>query len=234
MFHCGITFPKRPPDLKINLHVVPPNHGFIGLNLCFRDYLRNNEIAKLAYEKLKYKLAINPINFERAQGGFPRYTLEKDAFIKSILNEANYGGFMINFCTHNNEWESYHHLKEKLLFAPLGIKYDRKHPTVHADNHYHLVLYSGTIIVSIAHIEMLGNEAAVLRSLATDTPFQSQGYGAHLLKFIECWLRNKGIKTVKTHAELTAENFYRKLGYVDIEFDDISISNTILKLGKTL
>ena len=227
-------FVKSTAELKVNLHVVPANHGFIELNLCFRNYLRNNEKTRLAYQNLKYTLAKDPSSFERQNNSLPKYTLEKDAFIKSTLKEANYDGRTINFCTHYNEWKSYHRLKEQLLFKPLGIEYDQNHPTVLSENHHHLVLYKGVDIVSIAQVEILDDAIAVLRSLATDTPYQRRGYGAYFLSFLERWLHFKGIKTIKVHAETIAENFYRKLGYVDVEFNDISISKTTTKLGKAL
>lgn len=226
-------FSKNTPSLMVNLHVVPPEHGFIQLNLCFRNYLRNNAKAKNSYEKLKYSLVQNPVNFERKSGRFIGYTLGKDTFIKSILNKANFDGLMINFCTHINEWEAYHRIREKLLFSPLNIKYDRNHPTIYANNHFHFVMYKGTEIVSVAQVELVDEVAAILRSMATDTPYQRCGYGSKLLVFIEQWLKSKGVKIVKAHAELKAQNFYRKLGYIDVKFDDVSISNSTIKLGKT-
>lgn len=78
-------FSKNTPILKVNLHVVEPGHGFINLNLCFRDYLRSNEKARIAYEDVKHRLVQDPINFERVNGGFPRYTLEKERYLHQVL-----------------------------------------------------------------------------------------------------------------------------------------------------
>ena len=227
-------FSKKTPTLKVNLHVVEPKHGFINLNLCFRDYLRGNENARIDYEALKHRLVQDPINFERVNGGFPRYTLEKDVFIKSTLNAAGFDGISVNFCTHHLEWEAYHRIRAEQLFVPAGIVYDPNHPTLSAANHHHCILYKGTTIVCVAQIEMLEGEIAVLRSIATDTPYQRQGYASYMLSFIERWVRHHGIKTIKTHAELTAELFYRKRGYTDMTFDDVSISDTVIDLGKML
>jgi GNAT superfamily N-acetyltransferase len=227
-------FSKDTPTLKVNLHVVESDHGFIKLNLCFRDYLKNNEKARLDYEALKYYLVQDPVNFERVRGRFPKYTLEKDTFIKSILNEAEFGGSTINFCTHSNEWNAYHRIRAEQLFTPRGLKYNPNHPTLSSAHHYHLILYKGTTIVSVAQVEILDDAVAVLRSIATDTPYQRQGYGSYLLRGIEQWLQNRNIKTIKTHAELIAESFYRKQGYIDMELDDVSISRTIIDLGKML
>ncbi|MDP3641330.1 MAG: GNAT family N-acetyltransferase, partial [Alphaproteobacteria bacterium] len=225
-------FSKNTSDLKVNLHVVEPNHGFIRLNLCFRDYLRINTNARLDYETLKYRLIQDPINFERVNGGFPKYTLEKDTFIKSTLHAAGFDGLAVNFCTHHLEWNAYHRIRTEQLFAPAGITYDHNHPTLSADTHYHFVLYKGTTIVSVAQVELLSDDVAILRSIATDTLHQRQGHASYLLKLIELWLRHRGIKIIKTHAELAAEPFYRKHEYTDMVFDDVSISSPVIDLGK--
>lgn len=145
-----------------------------------------------------------------------------------------FDGATVNFCTHTSEWETYHRIRTEQLFAPSGITYDPNHPTLSANNHYHLVLYKGTTIVSVAQVEILDNDVAALRSIATDAPYQRQGYASYLLRLIERWLQYRNIKTVKAHAELPAEPFYRKRGYVDMPFDDVSISNTIVNLGKSI
>jgi hypothetical protein len=49
---------------------------------------------------------------------------------------------------------------------------------------------------------------------------------------LEKWLKLHGRTTIKMHANLSAEHFYRKLGYVDMEFDDIPISKETIDLGK--
>jgi len=43
-----------------------------------------------------------------------------------------------------------------------------------------------------------------------------------------------GQKFIKMHARLSAEQFYRKLGYVDMPFDDPSIQKEYINLGKEL
>lgn len=227
-------FSKNTPTLKVNLHVVEPDHGFIHLNICFRDYLRSTEKARIDYEALKHRLIQDPVNFERVNGGFPKYTLEKDTFIKSTLQAAGFDGATVNFCTHSREWEAYHRIRTEQLFDPLGITYDPNHPTLTADNHFHFVLYKGRIIVSVAQVEMLSHEVAALRSIATDTPHQRQGYASYLLRFVERWAQHRDIKTIKTHAEITAEPFYRKHGYSEMSFDDVSISSTVIDLGKRI
>lgn len=225
-------FSKNTPDLKVNLHVVIPGHGFIELNLCFRDHLRKDEPARLAYESLKLNLLKDPTSFERSNQGFAKYTLKKDAFIKSILQQADFKGIMINFCTHYAEWETYHRIKETEIFQPIPLAYDRHHPDLTSDRHYHFVMYHGTEIVCIAQIELMNEDVVVLRTIATEAKHKRQGHGTCMIKFLEQWVGHQKRSVIKLHAALTDEAFYRKLGYVEMEFDDPSISTERIDLGK--
>lgn len=227
-------FSKNSALSKVNLHVVEKDHGFIALNLCFCDFLRTHEKERDAYQQLKYRLIQDPASFERINSRFPRYTLEKHAFIISILDQAGFTGMTINLCTHYREWEDYHRIREEQIFHPINVIYDRDHPTVSAENHYHLVLSKGTQIVCVAHVEILNQNEAALRSLATDEPYQRQGYGAQMMAFLEKWIQHHGHTILKMHVRLSAEPFYRKHGYTDMVFDDPCIQEHYVNLGKRL
>ena len=99
-------------------------------------------------------------------------------------------------------------------------------------NHYHFVLYRGTEIVSVAHVELLNEKEAALRSLATDEPHKNKGYGREAMALLEKLVKSKGRSVIKMHAAGGAEHFYRKLGYKEMEFNDPSISKDIIDLGK--
>jgi GrpB-like predicted nucleotidyltransferase (UPF0157 family) len=105
-----LGFAKRTADRKVNLHVVEPGHAFITINLTFRNYLREHEEARDAYNQLKLELLEDPKSFERQKGRFYGYTLGKDRFIKSILQQARYNEFALNFPMHDAEWEAYERL----------------------------------------------------------------------------------------------------------------------------
>lgn len=228
-------FSKNTESHKVNLHVTEKDHGFKELNLLFRDYLRMHENIKKQYEALKLSLAANPENHVRGQGRFAKYTLEKNTFIKSVLNQAGYTGMIVNFATHDEEWKSYHRIKENEIFVRAeGITYDKNHPTLTDPNHFHFILYKGIEVVSIAHVEFLDQETAALRSLATDSAHKKKGYASHLLKTVEKWTHLQGRSTLKTHTHLSAEKFYRDHGYQDMEFDDTPLTPEIVDLGKKL
>ncbi|MFY9589657.1 GNAT family N-acetyltransferase [Rickettsia endosymbiont of Halotydeus destructor] len=137
-------------------------------------------------------------------------------------------------CIHYNEWEEYHRIKEEQIFISLNTQYNRNHESITASNHYHFVLYKGVQIVAATHMEFLNENEAALRSLAIDEPYQNQGLGTYLMKLLERWLKHKNIKVLKMHARSSAESFYRKLEFIDMEFNDSSIQESYVDLGKML
>lgn len=185
-------FSKNTSHSKVNLHVVEPDHGFISLNLCFRDYLRTNEEARLAYGELKHRLVQDPTSFERVNGKWARYTLKKNTFIKDLLEKANFDGLAVNFCTHDEEWKSYHRIKEEQILTPIGISYDYNHKSLQAQDHYHLVFYKGINIMGIAHMEFLNDQEAILKSLAVDPPYKGQETEIFMKNFLIKWVRYHG------------------------------------------
>ena len=86
----------------------------------------------------------------------------------------------------------------------------------------------------MAHVEFLNESGAAIRSLATDEPYKRNGYGTYMMKLLEKWIKSQGHNIIKIHANPNAEDFYRKLGYVEMEFDDVSISKETIDLGKIL
>ncbi|ABE04568.1 hypothetical protein A3306_07355 [Rickettsia bellii] len=137
-------------------------------------------------------------------------------------------------CTHAKEWQEYHRIRAEQIFDPINVEYDHNHPTITANNHYHFVLYNDIEIVATAHIEFLNKNKAALRSFAVDKLSQNKGFGKYMMQFLEKWLRDQNIKVLKMHSRISAEAFYRKLGYIDMEFNDISIQKNYIDLGKML
>ncbi len=229
------AFSKNTFDSKVNLHVVEKDHGFIALNLAFRDYLRGHVDARIEYEELKRKLIEDPDSHIKTNSIFTGYNLGKNDFIKSILEKAGFDDFAINFCAHYKEWDEYHRIRAEQVFEPRGIIYDRNHPCVTAENNYHMVLYKGTKIVSTAHVELLSKSLAVLRTLGTDEIHKRQGYGTYLMKWVEKWIRSKGRNIVKLHSRYSAVEFYSNIGYVEMDFsEDEPLNQDLVDMGKVL
>ena len=86
------------------------------------------------------------------------------------------------------------------------------------------MLYKSDKIVSVAAVEFLNESEVSIRSLATDEVDKNRGYARHMMQLLERWIKQQGKEVIKIHAADTAEIFYRKLGYNDMEFNDVSIS----------
>ncbi|MDP3371508.1 MAG: bifunctional GrpB family protein/GNAT family N-acetyltransferase [Candidatus Paracaedibacteraceae bacterium] len=210
-------FSKNTLDSKVNLHVVERGHNFVNLNLCFRDYLRSHEDTRMAYQELKLTLAADPFNFERVEGRFPRYTLEKNKFIKETLKKAGYNACGAVHCTHFDEWETVKVFRQKYFFdnAPIA---DPHTWTFNHKDHAHIVYYKGVVLVGYAHIEFWPDQCAAMRIMVIDEPYRKQGFGGKLLNLCERWLKEKGCKRLHMESFAHAYNFYKKNGFIEMPF----------------
>lgn len=227
-------FSKNTKISKVNLHVTEDNHGFIKLNLCFRDYLRTHDQCRQEYQDLKYELLDDPRSFERVNGQFPGYTLAKNDFIKSVLDQAGYNGLMINLCTHYAEWDAAKSFRE-LYYSELSVPDPLVEGFDHPD-HAHLVLYHGIKIIGYAHIQFLQNKKASLRVFVITREKCGHRFEREFFKIIESWLCAKEIVCVYTQIPSSESAFYTRQGYVEIPFgaDDCTDSSEYIALQKTL
>jgi GNAT superfamily N-acetyltransferase len=134
----------------------------------------------------------------------------------------------------DHEWAHYHRINETQIFKPRNLVYNRESPCFINSNHHHFVLYSGSDIVGMTHVECLNPSEIALKCLAIDAQFQHRGFGQIMMAFIEKWCLDQGRNILKMHAALSAEHFYRQLGYVEMPFGEQSIAQDIIDLGKYL
>ncbi len=231
-FKFGFT--KRG-EHDINLHIYEEGHSEIEVNLLFRGHLRKNIQSKHEYEDLKLSLSQQSRSAQKEDRHlFSNYNLGKDEFIRNVLKQENYDGKRFLKTTHHFEWNEYHRIRKELIFDASGLKYDPHHSFLTDPNHHHFILYHGVQIVTALHVEFLNSNTAALRILATDKAFQNKGYASYSMGLIEKWIKTQGIQTIKLHAKPRERPFYEKLGYTDIEFDDVCIVKDYIDLGKTL
>jgi GrpB-like predicted nucleotidyltransferase (UPF0157 family) len=214
-------FSKNTSVSKVNLHVTEEKHGFIDLNLSFRDYLRSHPERRQAYQELKDTLLQDPSSFERGEGRFPNYTLRKNQFIKDTLREAGYTGTTFVFCTHEAEWEVANRLSQQ-DFSHLGAS-DANSPDansasdlapktlapktlapqiLHHPDHLHIVMYRGVDSIAYAHVLLQNNSGtATIKLMATDptmdptielSPESSQNLLSEFLDFVKKYVATKG------------------------------------------
>ncbi|HQS83553.1 MAG: hypothetical protein B7Y25_01930 [Alphaproteobacteria bacterium 16-39-46] len=211
-----------------HVHIFEDGNPEIDRHLRFRDWMRIHKDDREAYEALKKNLARQFPNDRMA------YCFGKVSFIEGITKKSGFDGCRILIALTEQEWEAYHRIREKQIFEPISVPYDRHHPSLSQKNHFHFVLYKGSTIVSVAHIEFLNRTEAALRSLATDESYKKQGYGSHMVKLLEKWIKHQGRSFLKMHARLSSENFYRRLGYIEMPFEDPCIQKEYVNLGKVL
>lgn len=227
-------FIRRGQD-EINLHVFEEGHPEIELNILFRDHLRSNPQSLKEYAQIKETLLKDETSSQKQKGSmFSGYNLGKDRFIRQILKTTGYSGHRFLKVTHIQEWEDYHRIRKAEIFGLTRVIYDPLHPSITSNNAYHFMLCNGIEARAVAHIEFLSESDAALRSLATDSKYQRQGYGTEMMALLEKWLRRQNIKVLKMHSRQSAEPFYRKLGFTDMPFDDPSIQEQHIDLGKVL
>ena len=97
-------YSKNTAQRKINLHVCENHHGFIALNLSFRDWLRQHSQDRIAYQNLKQMLANSADAGIKLGNRLMNYTLQKNVFIKQILQKTGQTYSLVNFCMHEEEW----------------------------------------------------------------------------------------------------------------------------------
>lgn len=168
-------FPKRVGEYPINLHVVEKDHGFIELNLKFRDYLRSSKSAKKEYADLKKEILKDPESLIKDGKQFVKYNLRKDTFIKRILQKLDLSCLYVNFCMHDSEWKAY----EKL--CPQGFLHKDQ------EDHYPMVFYKGADIIGAAHVQFI-KEKAYITEFHLDSEFSKEYFQAILKK----WILSKG------------------------------------------
>lgn len=211
-----------------HVHIYEKDNPEIERHIKFRDWMRNNPRDAEEYNTLKKSLA------KKFPNDIFSYCAGKEVFIKEIERKTKFNKIRFIKALTPYEWEKYHRIRKEQIFNRSTVIYDPNHPTMSASNHFHFVLYHGQEIVTVAHVEYLKGEEVALRSIATDEPYKNKGYGHQMMQQLEKWLRYQGKKVIKVHAYLGAEDFYRKLGYSNMVFNDISISKDVVDLGKML
>lgn len=179
-------YSKNDGQAKVNLHVVEPGHGFIALNLTFRDYLRTHEEALRAYGRLKNELVQDPTSFERGAGGLPVYTLRKNDFIKQTLQAAGYQGITYNFCVHDAEWAAARAFREAYFHANGGV--DPYEGALQQSDHNHIIMYEGINVIGYADIQLQSGQSAAMQLFIVE----KNKHASEFLAFIEKWLMVRG------------------------------------------
>ncbi len=134
-----------------------------------------------------------------------------------------------------NEWNEYHRIRREEIFDRIdGVEYDYNHPSlIHSENH-HFILCMNEKIIGTFHFELLKNKRAAIRTIAISGDKKNKGYGSQLLKLGEEEIKKHEVKTIHLHANPKAYGFYKRNNYVEMSFEDASINEDTIDMGKNL
>lgn len=159
-------FSKNDDKAKVNLHVCEKDHGFINLNLYFRDFLRVKDELRDEYQKLKYSLLNGGDPHTRLIGFLSNYGRGKDTFVKKVLSESGFDSYIMNFSLHDKEIsEAKKYIKRycddhNISFDSFSFDFDNQSVK-------HVSLYKGASIVGHAVCELFADSSALVKMLVT-------------------------------------------------------------------
>lgn len=109
--------------------------------------------------------------------------------------------------------------RQRHFFDRLKIQ-DPYRWTLNQKDHLHWLLYDGDKVIGYAHVQMWPNHRAALRIIVIDEQLRGLGMGKYLMNCCEHALKEQGIMLFQTEASPTAYSFYKKLGYIEMPFNN--------------
>lgn len=110
-------------------------------------------------------------------------------------------------------------MRQKYFFDRVPIKDPYLWTFTHKE-HLHFILYRASKIVGYAHIQLWPNHRAAIRILVIDEQARGQGMGKYFMDFCEQTLKEQGITLLQAEASPNAYLFYKKLGYIEMPFNN--------------
>ena len=232
-------FSKNSPERKINLHVCEKNHNFISLNLCFRDWLRQHDEDRIAYQTLKQTLVKNPDSHIKIGTRLVNYSLQKNAFIKKILEKAGHTDAMVNFCLHHEEWIFAQKMRQQYQLPTLADAQQLN--ALENKSHHHFIVYEHASMMAYAHVERLSSQHALLHGVWTPSLMTQAQYVTKLLQTLEPWLCRQGIHRLEATTTQHTQAALIACGFAPIDHcnavhdqDASSCSNKIMQMFKCI
>ncbi|MBQ8651067.1 MAG: GrpB family protein [Alphaproteobacteria bacterium] len=139
-------------DIKYNIHVFEEGNNEVKSIIMFRDYLRNNKLARKEYELTKLKAAEQEDSSSKNEIGLPKYNTYKNNAIKKILKLAGFNDYIVRYVSQKDESDYFDRLYN-LKSSPYK-KY---------------ILYKGTELVGASAIDNCGE--IILIKANSDTDF---------------------------------------------------------------
>lgn len=121
--------------------------------------------------------------------------------------------------------------RQKHFFDRLNMQ-DPYAWTLDQKDHLHWLLYDGGEVIGYAHVQMWPDHRAALRIIVIDEQKRGNGMGKYLMDHCEQELKQRGVTLFQTEASPNAYLFYKKLGYIDMPFNNPDGEATHLMTGR--
>jgi|GEM_PF-278469 spectinomycin phosphotransferase len=109
--------------------------------------------------------------------------------------------------------------RQKHFFDRLKIQ-DPYAWALNKKDHLHWLLYNGDEVIGYAHVQLWPDQRAALRMIVIDEQKRGSGMGKYLMDHCEQELKQLGVILLQTEASPNAYLFYKKLGYLDMPFNN--------------
>lgn len=109
--------------------------------------------------------------------------------------------------------------RQKHFFDRLNIQ-DPYAWALDQKDHLHWLLYYEGKVVGYTHVQIWPERRAALRIIVIDEQKRGHGMGKCLMDHCEKELKQQGVKLLQTEASPNAYAFYKKLGYIDMSFNN--------------
>lgn len=109
--------------------------------------------------------------------------------------------------------------RQKHFFDRLNIQ-DPYAWALDQKDHLHWLLYDGDEVIGYAHVQMWPDHRAALRIIVIDEQRRGQGMGKYLMDHCEQEMKQRGAIILQTEASSNAFVFYKKLGYIEMPFNN--------------
>lgn len=209
----GMLFRRFFSTSECHVHIWEEGNAEIEKHLLFRDYLKGHSQDFNRYESLKRELAQN-FRTDRTS-----YSLAKDDLVREILQKAGFQGLTMVQAFTDREWSAVKSMRQRCFFDRVDLQ-DPYTWTFEDDKHFHIVLMKGCEIIGYAHLQFWPDNRAALRIIVIEEAYRGKGVGGEFLKKLERWLSHQNIKSLHTQSSKEAYAFYKKLGYVEMPFND--------------
>ena len=109
--------------------------------------------------------------------------------------------------------------RQKHFFDRLNIQ-DPYAWALDQKDHLHWLLYDGDEVIGYAHVQIWPDHRAALRIIVINEQRRGQGMGKYLMDHCEQELKQRGATILQTEASPNACLFYKKLGYIEMPFNN--------------